>query len=315
MTGESLGGRRPGQRGGDPRKFGWLGPEPAKAAWPENEEALGYFQLIGRSEVKRVTAWDSWQALGWDPNGSILWRQESGDCVSFGAAYAVAAVAAHEIIRLGEWEGFKVPYPPYLYGISRLAPEGGNGRLRGDGSLGSWMAATIQKYGVLRADYAGVPGYSGAVADAWGRSWSRFSAFVDEADDHLIRKAARLRSIADLVDACSNGYWATIASMRGYRMALENRAGKSWFVGSDAWPHQMSILAIDVEPELCFYRRNSWGNAHGKQLDGPDGGGWVTAKQLEREIEDEGTECFAYSRFDGFPSEAEKPRNYFGQRS
>lgn len=234
------------------------------------------------------------------------------NCVSFGAAIAVAAVAAHEIVRLGDFEQFKVPFAPYLYGISRLTPEGGNGRLGGsDGSLGSWMADTIVKYGVLRDDFEGVPRYSGRVAKQWGTRRNAWDGFVGEADDHPIKSAARIRSVTDLAQAVANGYYCTIASMRGYDMQLKNDRGKSWFKGRDTWPHQMSIIAVDTEPELCFYRRNQWGTAHGQQLDGPDGGGWVTADSLEKEIADSGTECFAMSNFIGFPSKAEKPRNYF----
>lgn len=294
-------------------QFGWLGPAMAIEAWEQIGDQFQPFALTGeRSEPRRVVAWDSWESLGFDINRTILHRQETGDCVSYGAAIVVAAVAAYEIHRLGQLEQLRVPYPPYLYGISRLMPEGGNGRLgRSAGSLGSWMADTIRKYGVLCSDYEGVPDYSGSVADQWGYDIRNLRPFIDEADDHLIRETARIRSIDALVDAIGNGYFCTIASMRGYRMSLDDHDGKSWFVGSDQWPHQMSVCGMDVKPELCFYRRNSWGTAHGRQLDGPDGGGWITAKSLEREIEDAGTECFAFSLFDGWPTDREKPRNYF----
>lgn len=293
------------------RKFGWLGPEAAREAWPTVADHFRPFRLYGASEVKRICAWDSWNQLGFDINQSILYEQLIGDCVSFGAAIAVAAVMAHEVVRLQEPERFEVPFPPYLYGISRVMPEGGNGRLSGDGSLGSWMAATIKKYGVLRANFTGVPDYSAGVARSWGSGKGSWQKFIDEADDHLINAVAPINNTEDLANAVSNGYFVTIASMRGYSMALKNEKGKSWFVGSDSWPHQMSIIAVDTEPELCFYRRNSWANAHGKQLDGPDGGGWVKATSLEAELRDGDTECFAFSRFDGFPAEIVKPRNWY----
>lgn len=234
--------------------------------------------------------------------------------MSFGGAIALTATLAYEIVRLGEAERFKIPYPPYLYGISRLQPEGGNGRLRGDGSLGSWLANTIVKYGVLRADYEAVPDYSGGVAKDWGASKQPWRGFIDEADNHLLRRAARLQSVDQIIDAICNGYYATIASMRGYEMQLAQRDGKSWFQGTDSWPHQMSFLAFDDKPVPCLYRRNQWGNAHGTQLDGPDGGGWVTCDSLTREVESEDTEVFAYSMFDGWPSDENKPRNWYAGR-
>ena len=293
-------------------QFGWIGPFAAASEWDLRFGRFPQFRIYGDSEVKRTCAWDNWAKLGWDINKSQLFKQEIGDCVSFGAAICIAAVAAHEIVRNGEFEQFKVPFAPYLYGIGRLMPEGGNGRLgSSDGSLGSWMAETVVKYGVLRDDYQGVPEYSGSVAKQWGTKKSALEPFLPEGEQHLIKTAARIRSIEDLAQAITNGYYCTIASNRGYNMQLRDDRGKSWFTGRDTWPHQMSLIAVDTEPELCFYRRNQWGTAHGRQLDGPDGGGWITAESLEPEIKASGTECFAYSTFIGFPSEQEKPRNYF----
>lgn len=292
-------------------RFGWLGPEAAREAWPSIADEFRPFRIYGATEVKRTCAWDAWSKIGWDINKSILFKQEIGDCVSFGAAIAVAAVMAYEAVIIQEPERFEVPFPPYLYAISRLMPEGGNGRLRGDGSLGSWMAATVKKYGVLRANFTGVPTYSGTVAKAWGSKKSPWQEFVPEADDHCIKTVAPINNCADLAQAITNGYFVTIASMRGYAMDLKDDKGKSWFVGRDSWPHQMSIIAVDTEPELCFYRRNQWANAHGPQLDGPDGGGWIRAEELESELRDGDTECFAFSQFDGFPSDEKKPRNWY----
>ena len=48
---------------------------------------------------------------------------------------------------------------------------------------------------------------------------------------------------------------------------------------------------------------NSWGpDAHGPQLDGPAGGGWIRGAALARELRDDGCECFAFSGFAGFPA-------------
>lgn len=300
---------------GTKKLFGWRGPVEARQAWDRIGHRFEPFRIVGRrGEIKRKTAWDAWALAGWDINKSVLVRQDTGDCVSFGAAIATMSVLIEEIIVNKEFGKIRVPFPPYLYGISRVMPEGGNGRLRGDaGSLGSWMADTIVKYGVLPEDHPGVPKYSGKLADKWGDAKSPWEKFVDFADDHRIRKAARLTTVDDLAEAVSNGYYATIASNKGYAMQLKDEKGKSWYVGSDVWPHQMSILAVDVEPELCFYRRNQWGeNAHGDQLDGPRGGGWVKAKELAKELRNSGTECFAYSQFEDFYAEEDKPWGYLG---
>lgn len=291
--------------------FGWLGPVEAQRAWQQVGDQFPAFQMFGpKKALQRTCAWDQWGPVGFDINKSILVRQETGDCVSFGAAIATICVMIDEIVRLGEAERLRVPFPPYMYGTSRLMPEGGNGRLRGAGSLGSWMANVIVKYGVLPADHDGVPKYSGRTADQWGNSKSAFQQFVRFASDFTIRTAARIRTIEQLADAVNNHYYVTIASNRGYSMRLKDDRGKSWFVGNDTWPHQMSVLACDIQPELCFYRRQQWGEmAHGPQLDGPNGGGWCTADSLRREVESEDTEVYAYSGLNGFPSDEQKPEH------
>lgn len=293
------------------KKFGWLGPAAAVYEYERLQSRFGQFRIFGQTQRRRTCAWDNWQKLGWDINQSTLYGQDTGDCVSFGAAIVVAAVAAHEIVRLGQPEKFEVPFPPYLYGISRMMPEGGNGRLRGDGSLGSWMADTIVQYGVLRENYPGVPQYSGDLADRWGRNSREFEKFFPEGRQRLIKTAAPLHNVEDVIDAVCNGYYVTIASMRGYAMKLKNEKGKSWYTGKDTWPHQMSFIAYDEDPEPCLYRRNQWRNAHGEQLDGPAGGGWVRAADVAKEIASSESEVYAYSNFIGFPAEREKPLDYF----
>jgi hypothetical protein len=294
-------------------QFGWAGAFEAQRAWQQIGDQFPVFHMFGPPKaLQRTCAWDQWPALNFDINKTILVRQETGCCVSFGAAIAVVSVMIDEIVRLGESERLRIPFPPYMYGTSRLMPEGGNGRLRGAGSLGSWMANVIVKYGVLAADEPNVPAYSGRLADQWGNNKSGFQQFIKGASDHTIRTAARIRTIEQLADAVNNHYYCTIASNRGYSMRLKDDRGKSWFVGRDTWPHQMSILAVDTQPELCFYRRQQWGEmAHGPQLDGPNGGGWVTADVLRPELENEDCECYAFSGLNGFPTDEQKPEHQF----
>lgn len=236
------------------------------------------------------------------------------NCVSWGAANAIMGTMAYEIVRLGDAEEFKRVFQPYLYAIGRLTPEGGNGRLGNqDGSLGSWQAAAVEKYGVLRSDFQGVPAYSGRVAKQWGTQRNGpWRQFIDEADNHLIKASARIRNADELKQAICNGYFCSIASNKGWSMRLRDSQGKSWFQGRDTWPHQMAIMAFDVQPMDCFYMKNQWGiNAHGPQLDGPQGGGWRTADEIDSDLRNPGTECFAFSQFNGFPSNEEKPRNLY----
>ena len=303
---------------GAPRKqdrFGWAGPELAVAEYPKFKSAFHSFFIAGQevsTENQRVVAWDAFQELNlkYDFAGQT---QEIGDCVSWGIANAIMATAAWEIARLGEPERWHPMFPPWFYAISRLTPEGGNGRLgRQDGSLGSWAAAATLKYGCLRSDYQGVPEYSGRVAKAWGTERDgQWNEFKPEADQRDIKSAARVRSADQLRDAICNGYFASIASNRGWAMGLRDQDGKSWFHGRDRWPHQMAYWGYDPDPVPCFYMKNQWGSAHGRQLDGPDGGGWREFDEVDHDLRQPHTECYVVSQFDGYPAEHRKPDHDF----
>jgi hypothetical protein len=169
--------------------------------------------------------------------------------------------------------------------------------------LGVWAAEGVRRYGVLASDEPDCPAYDGRIAKAWGSSGPP-QKFIEVARPHVIQTTARIRGYAQLRDALVNGYACTIASLRGYAMRLKDELGKSWFVGRDTWPHQMAIIAVDDDPRRpAVYRLNSWGpDAHGPQLDGPPGGGWCHAEDIDRELRDDGVECFAFSGFEGFPA-------------
>lgn len=280
--------------------FGWIPPserdvetqrshESIVSSWPE-------FQLIGTAERKRLVFWDHEKALlgKWLPNQA----QQIGDCVSWGAKHVVDRLAIFEIAQLGQWEKFRPSFAPYFYGISRV--QIGGGRIRGDGSLGSWAAEGVMKYGVLAADEPGVPEYSGSVARKWGSSGPP-DEFVSIARKNLVKEAVRLKNADQAADAICGGFPITIAGSRGYSMRLKDRAGKSWFVGRDTWNHQMWLAGFDTDPEPCFYRGNNWGpDAHGPQLDGPPGGGWITMEELDKEMRSSDSEVYSFTHLDGF---------------
>lgn len=284
------------------KSFGWLGPQAARRAWDAFADQFPAFEIQGAATStagKRACLWEAMQRVTGDYLPNI--RQEIGDCVSWGARNAVDHTAAVEI-ALGEREQFRASFPPYFYGISRV--QVGGGKLgNSDGSLGVWAADGVRRYGVLAADQPDVPDYSGRVAKEWGYRGPP-SAMIELARPHPFRTTARIRSYAELRDALANGYACTIASLRGYAMRLRDEHGKSWFVGRDTWPHQMALVAVDDDPARpAAYRLNSWGpDAHGPQLDGPPGGGWCHAEELDRELRDDGCECFAFSGFEGFPA-------------
>lgn len=287
---------------GEQSVFGWAGPDAARREWDAFGDRFPIFAIRGAvvsSAGKRACLWEAMQkVLGtYLPNV----QQQIGNCVSWGCRNAVDHTAACEIVA-GDRESLRPSFPPYFYGISRV--QIGGGRLgASDGSLGVWAADGVRQYGVLPQDESGVPDYSGAVATKWGRSGPP-SDLISVARPHVIRTTARIRGYAQLRDALVNGYACTIASLRGYAMRLQDENGKSWFTGRDTWPHQMALIGVDDDPQRpAVFRLNSWGpDAHGPQLDGPAGGGWCHAEDIDRELRDDGVECFAFSGFDGFPA-------------
>jgi hypothetical protein len=285
--------------------FGWAGPEAARRAWDAFGDSFAEFRIVNADGSTNTDPLPE-RACLWEPMRKIYGRylenirQQIGDCVSWGCRNAVDHTAVCEIAA-GEREIFRPSFPPYFYGISRV--QIGGGKLgSSDGSLGVWAAEGVRRYGVLAADEPGCPAYDGRVAKAWGSSGPP-QKFIEVARPHVIQTTARIRNVDDLCRALANGYACTIASMWGRAMRLVDRDGKSWFTGRDTWPHQMSILGYDRRGTPAYYRMNSWGpDAHGPQLDGPPGGGWEELEKLDRELRNDGVECFAFSGFKGFPA-------------
>ena len=295
--------------------FGWNGPRESQETWaafdPNDEQRfqkLAPISTYRNSDGERMVFWNFTEKLLGKHIVNI--PQEIGDCVSWGMRNACDCLACFEIVKLGDGEEYKPSFPPYFYGISRV--QIGGGRLGGsDGSLGIWAAKGVKEYGVLPTDDL-TSSYNGQIAKKWGSSGPPADK-ISEGKKHLIQEFARVRSYDELKQALMNGYPATIASMRGFNMQLQfdPDTNKHWFTGRDSWPHQMAILGIDDNPKRPgVFRMNSWGdNAHGPQKDGPLGGGWQDANDIDKELRDNGTECIVYSAFNGFP--AQSPNFYW----
>ena len=236
-------------------------------------------------------------------------RQETGDCVSMGAANAINYLQAVQLARNRAQHQFRPAFQPYIYGISRTAEDLGNGRLgRSAGSLGVWAAQGVTKYGVLAADEEGVPEYSGDVANDWGyRGPPR--QFIDVATEFRVRSVAKVTTYEEARDAIANGYPVTVASMQGFAGQPRKSSGRLWGTPEGEWAHQMCFIAFDDEARSPdgqsggLYCLNSWGEAaHGEPLMGePPGGFWVDVRTVNRMLAQD--DSWAYSQFDGFPSQ------------
>jgi hypothetical protein len=245
-------------------------------------------------------------ALGQDTKN---YPQQIGDCVSFGAKNATEYLSCCDIVIRGDREKFRPVFPPYFYGIGRVYV--GQGRLGNeDGSLGSWMAEAVMKYGTLFADEANVPAYSGSVAKQWGgsRGATELDKFKATASKYLIKSAAKINDWNDLVTAICNGYPCTVASNQGFKMET---SATGFHSPSGNWGHQMCIMGVDdTYSEKYALILNSWGDVHGhlKSLDSektdedlPVGVLRVKRDTIERMIQ--AGETFAFSQFDGFPAQ------------
>lgn len=225
----------------------------------------------------------------------------SKNCVSWGARNAAEYLTCTDILIRGERERFRPVFAPYYYGTGRVLV----GTLDGsneDGSLGSWMAEAVMKYGTLFADEQGVPKYSGQVAKAWGRDGPP-KQWVDFGKKYLIRSAAQIKDWGQLVDSIANGYPAATASDVGYNM---EPSSDGFHRQTTTWNHQMCVIGVDdndKDPYAIIL--NSWGpDAHGQLKDFDDGhelpGGVLRVRRKDIEKHIRQGETFAYSQGDFF---------------
>lgn len=249
-----------------------------------------------------------WEMTKLINNGHHLptFRQQTGDCVAAGLAQAGARLQVAEIAALYQEELLKLWHVPFIYGISRV--QIGGGQIPGPGSTGAWGAAAVRRYGVLFASDPDVPKYSGRLSDQWGERPGPPEKFQAIAKDNPVRSTAQLSTLEQVRHALCNYYPVTIASSQGFKMRPEEREGFHVFIPSGSWSHQMSLLAWMDQPFKAAYRLNSWGpDAHGTPLNQePPGGAWCTADCLELELRSSHSELFAYSKFEGFPSAADR---------
>jgi hypothetical protein len=122
------------------------------------------------------------------------------------------------------------------------------------------------------------------------------------AKQHPIQTASKCTSYEEARDAIANGYPVSVASMRGF---ATNRDEDGFLRPSGVWAHQMYFCAVDDEYKrpglLCV---NSWGtswSSGSRRHDQPEGSFWVDADVADKMFK--AGDSFAYSGFDGFPSQ------------
>lgn len=242
----------------------------------------------------------------------LTWRQQSGDCVSMGATSAVAYTQVVQIAN-GQAATFKVPFPAYIYGVSRVLI--GKRQLgRGAGSIGAWAAQGCISYGVETEEHANSLGYqySGRLADKWGWEGPP-QACIDNAKNYRIKTVSQARSWEDVRDALAYGYPVTVASNVGFEGGSYQRDGKLWLRRRGTWPHQMCYIGMEDRAgyQKGAYILNSWGeDAHPLPLGGePPGGFWASWEDVNAMVAQ--GDSWIYSGFDGFPDDNPADWNAF----
>ena len=285
----------------DPALCGWIG-ELAEPEFARLADRFVPFRFVGsKMEKPGPPIWEFAKRVN---GGQHLPRQIQavGDCVSFGVAQAGKYLACFQRAILGRQEEYHEWFPPYIYGISRCAPECGNGRLGGgDGSLGSWGAIAVQKYGVLFSDDQGVPKYSGSVARQWGRNPGPPADMKALARDNPVKSAARVTTVDEVRDALMNYCPCTFACAWSYSNEAKVEKDRAALVdtGRVVGGHQVCLLDWRDDPFPAAYLLNSWPIEYKQFWGEPPGGAWLRAEDLQRKLRGE-TEVYALSMFDGF---------------
>ena len=275
-------------------QFGWIRPHYTE------KEFLG---LIAQFDVPELEfkadvsgqyfcAWEAAKEVTGD--FLVTYQQQVGDCVGNGEAQGLNYQQCVEIM-LGDWEEFHYIHPSFSYGMSRLVA---GFRFSGDGSSASAAIVAAQKYGHLMLE--SIP-YSGELSRRWGERPGPPKQYRDLAAPQLMGNARRVKSYEQFRDAMIGAKCCgMIASTAGFQRKLQDRNGKSWFVGYDYWPHNMALIGCDDRDGSVQYLQ-SWGpDYHGPQLFGPNGSAWLEAERFDKIVRKPDTECFVFGPLKGW---------------
>ena len=300
--------------------FGWLAPilrTPVQLAAEAKAEAeMPRFEPPRRKkEPKQALLFELWKhpdvvAANGRPFTGIF--QKTGSCVGAGGGNCWMTLACVEAVRVGDPEMPLIPFWLLPYGRSRYYL---GDRSPGEGSSGGTFAKAATEDGTVPANSAGLPQ---PVEDdgmlTWNRgaemAWSDGDAkqtmdLLSASRKHLVKSTAKCGSHTDVKAALQSGFPCTGASMYAHNGGKVQSDPPVLLGGkSGSWSHQMSILGWMEHPKLgdLFWLMNQWGaSAHGKCPSGaPNGGVWITAKDCDFICRDE---VFAFSQFEGFPSQ------------
>jgi hypothetical protein len=224
-----------------------------------------------------------------------------GSCVSFGTNTAVERTLAAEIAagRPFDWSRFA---EEVTYAGSRV--EVGQGRIRGDGSIGAWAARFVKDWGLVPRGRHGQYDLS-AYDEGRCREWGRLGV-PDEleavARDFPVKDVARIKDWADAKKALASGYAVAICSNQGF---ARQRDANGVARPSGSWAHCMCLDGYHTDDRGREYGHltNSWGDRYhigpvGWGEPGPDGF-WAEATVIDRMLRQ--GDSWTFSGVTGFP--------------
>jgi hypothetical protein len=268
----------------------------------------------GAPGVIRRALWDDVrQVLGKDFN----WiPQAVGDCVGVSSGNAVEDCQIQAILA-GLRATFEPIFPPFAWGMGRLAPDCGANQLgRQDGSMGAWQAKAVSEYGVLAADAKTangdvVPTYSGEVARQWGNNPGPGAEWISLGKTHLVKSTALVQTWDDLCRAILAGNVVTVASNVGYTMLAQS---DGFHHRQGQWGHQMKIRHVDLGDaniEAHAGIGNNWGDVHGQIVDFRTKDNWPIGHLRVRRADIESmlaaADSFAYAGVETWNSPSTNP--------
>lgn len=300
---------------------GWV-PDPKETSKFKRSQREPFFkgaarQLAGSGQGKRALLWKYMEGVTKSP--LIPHDQSIGDCVAEGWGLGIDILDCVQIAHgRGSWKGKTAT--EVIYAGSRI--EIGNGKIKGDGSHGSWAGKWCRDYGVLlRQPYLNgkydFTTYSGAKARKWGHICTKCTAWgggvPDELEplckEHPVKTITLITSWEQARDAIYNGYPVVICSDVGF----ETTRDKDGFLPKHhlypnikgKWFHCMLLAGMDdtiSRPGGLII--NSWGTNWidgPTRLDQPGGSFWADADIIDLMLKQ--NDSFALSKYIGYPKQ------------
>lgn len=289
--------------------------------WVDDPEAVE--KIVSSRAIKSFRDTPAFANAGDTPDHIYLWdyaRQVLGHnlpannqgrvgcCVAFGAKGAIDHLQLIQIAKAQQAgkppPEFKPVAPEVIYGGSRI--QIGQGRIRGEGSVGAWAIQFCEQYGVEPQTKVGPNGkydlstYSESLCRRWG-SQGVPSDLLPDTKNAPVQDGAPVRTADEAEKALANLYPITVASNQGFSQIRDN---DGFLRPAGSWGHQMCILGYQKGSRPGFLIWNSWGPtwASGPKGAGdpPDGAFWADRNVVERMLAQ--NDSWAYASMKGFPS-------------